>query len=137
MSLQIGSITLTILSDQIVATLLIILVMLLKLLINNQATKIQIKTLVVSIPSEVVVLCIGFLFSANISRSMGSTAQSNDKISILIPVALILVVCLYAAERALDGKLSGNWNWKIWISVIVMYVFSIMFYLYVVFGGVL
>ena len=131
------SLNLSISNDQLVATLLIVLVMLLKLFINEKVTENQFKKLVVSIPSEVVVLCIGFLFSANISKSLSGMGQSNDIISILIPVALILVVCLYAAEKALDGKLSGTWNRKIWFSVVVMYIFSIALYVVVVFGGVL
>lgn len=131
------SLNLTISNEQLVATLLIVLVMLLKLFINEKVTENQFKKLVVSIPSEVVVLCIGFLFSANISKSLSGAGQSDDIISILIPVALILVVCLYAAEKTLDGKLSGTWNWRIWLSVVVMYIFSFALYVVVVFGGVL
>lgn len=120
-------------SSEGVSTLLVALILILKLYINNAATTLQKKALVVSFPSELTVLIMGFLISATIS----DTPNENPIALIaLIIISLLLLVLLYASERDLENQLSGNWSWKISGKVILMYFFSIFLYIIVVFGGV-
>lgn len=116
---------------EIIATLLVVLVLLLKLFINNKATSIDVKKILVSIPGEITFLVLGFLMSDMISNA--SVVANECLIEIII--ALILLVSHYAFERYVSDKLSGTIRWKIKIGIILMYLFSFAFYGFTVYGG--
>lgn len=117
-----------------VATLLIILVILLKLFINRNVTKLHLKKTVVSIPSEITFLLIGFLMSAIVA----DTKQNNlELLMVHVLWALIVLVIQYALERWLDDKLSGKIKWNIRLYICGMYVASIILYKLIVFGGII
>lgn len=120
-------------SSEGISTLLVILIMLLKLYINNEATLLQKKSLAVSIPSELTVLIVGFLISSAVSDN---SSTDYFAVFVLIIISLILLVGLYAAERSLENHLSGKWDKKVWTKVFLMYLFGCGWYLFVVFGGV-
>lgn len=89
-----------------IATILIMLVMLLKVLINQKASALNFKKMLVSFPGELVFLVMGFLFSDMIS---GKRVESDENSLIAsIVIALIILVAQYALERWLDDKLSGT-----------------------------
>lgn len=116
-----------------VATLLIILAIFLKLFINRNVTKLHLKKMFVSIPSEITFLLIGFLMSAIVT----DTQQVNLKLLMAnVLEALIVLVIQYALERWLDNKLSGKIKWNIWICIVFMYSASIILYKIIVFGGI-
>lgn len=116
-----------------ISTLAVVLVLLLKLLINNNATALQLKALLLSIPSELTVLIVGFLISSLISTP---TTTDNATVVVLLIYSLIQLVVQYASERSLEKRISGSWTLSIWLSVLLMYFFSIGLYTLVVFGGV-
>lgn len=116
-----------------IATVLIVFVIFLKLAINRRITIIQFKKTVVSIPSEITFLLIGFLFSAIVGLS------DTTKLKLLVVYVIILLFILviqYALERVLDDKLSGKWKWYIRLCILFMYALSIISYIIIVFGGV-
>lgn len=121
-----------ILSDQGLPTLLVILTIALKLLINRQVTMLHLKKMLVSFPGELTFLVLGFLLSSMISESKTSNNRSNMA---LIVVALIALIIQYAIERYLDDKLSGRVKFGRLIGILLMYVMSICLYVKVVFGG--
>lgn len=121
-------------SSEGVSTLLVALIIYLKLYVNNTATTLQKKSLVVSFPSELTVLIMGFLISATISNTPD---KNHIALIVLVIISLLLLVHLYASERYLENQLSGSWSWKIWGRVILMYIFSISLYITVVLGGVI
>jgi len=121
-------------SHEIQSTLLVVLIMLLKLFVNNRATELQKKMVFVSIPGEITVLIVGFLMSANVTNNPD---QNNTDISPLILISFILLIWLYVSERYLEDKLSGNWSLRTWGRVILMFVFSgALFYFVVFLGGI-
>lgn len=114
-----------------IATLLIILVIILKLLINRKVTILHLKRMFLSIPSEITFLLIGFLMSAIVA----DTEQNNLKLLIVyVLCALIVLTIQYALERILYDKLSEN-NWKILLCIGFMYALSLILYKNIVFGG--
>lgn len=116
-----------------IATILIMLVMLLKVLINQKASALNFKKMLVSFPGELVFLVMGFLFSDMIS---GKRVESDENSLIAsIVIALIILVAQYALERWLDDKLSGTLKKTIWLIIILMYLVSVGFYICTVFGG--
>ena len=121
-----------IISDEGLATLLIVLAIALKLLINCKVTKLRFKKMLVSLPSEITFLVIGFLLSALVRETYNDGIRA---IMAIIVIALIIIIVQYAFERYLDDKLGGRirfWNW-VWI--ILMYLASLVLYYIVVFGG--
>lgn len=120
-------------STEGISTIVVVLVMILKLYINNQATALNKKTLAVSIPSEITVLVVGFLISAAIADDAN---KDSSTIIAFIIISLIILILQYSSERFLEGKLSGTWNWRTWTRVVLMYVVSCVWYMVVVFGGV-
>lgn len=54
-------------SEEILSTLIAVVVILLKLFINNKATKLQRKALFVSLPGEIEILAVGFIISSTIN----------------------------------------------------------------------
>ena len=121
-----------IISDEGLATILILFIIVLKLLINQRVTKLHFKKTVVAIPSEITFLVVGFLLSAILGKHEIDNIRS---IIATIWISLVLLVIQYALERYLDDKLSGNWNGGIWGCVIFMYVSTVILYGVVVFGG--
>lgn len=113
---------------------MIILVMLLKVLINQKASTLGFKKMFVSFPSEIVFLVLGFLFADMISSSKVEANKNSLVASIVI--ALIILVVQYAVEKWLDDKLSGKLKTSVLITIILMYIVSIVFYLCIVMGGV-
>lgn len=116
-----------------IATILIMLIMLLKVLINQKASALNFKKMLVSFPGELVFLVMGFLFADMISGNKAGSDENSLIASIVI--ALIILVVQYALERWLDDKLSGSLKKHIWIIIILMYLVSIGFYICTVFGG--
>lgn len=116
-----------------IATILIMLVMLLKVLINQKASALNFKKMLVSFPGELVFLVTGFLFSDMISGKRVESDENSLMASIVI--ALIILVAQYALERWLDDKLSGTLKKTIWLIIILMYLVSVGFYICTVFGG--
>ena len=119
-------------SEKGLATLLVILAITLKLLINHKVTKLHFKKMLVSVPSEITFLVMGFLLSAMIAETY---TKGTKKIVAAIVIALIFLAIQYALEQHLDDKLSGEFSVKIWICVIIMYAMSVVMYHMVVFGG--
>lgn len=116
-----------------IATILIILIMLLKVLINQKASALNFKKMLVSFPGELVFLVMGFLFSDMISGNRTGTDENSIIASIVI--ALIILVVQYALEKWLDDKLSGRLKKGILLIIALMYLISIGFYICTVFGG--
>lgn len=121
-----------IISDEGLATILILFVIVLKLLINQKATKLHFKKTIVSIPSEITFLVIGFLLSAILGKHETDNVRG---IIATIWISLVLLVIQYALERYLDDRLSGSWDGVVWICVIFMYLSTIILYGAVVLGG--
>ncbi len=122
-----------IISDEGLATLLIILAISLKLLINRKVTKIHFKKMIVSIPSEITFLVIGFLLSAMLGESYSGEIRG---LMAMIVIALIIIIAQYALERHLDDKLSGKIGIRRGACIVFMYIMSIALYYIVVFGGI-
>lgn len=121
-----------IISDEGLATLLIVLAIALKLFINRNVTKLHFKEMVISIPSEITFLVIGFLLSAMVRETYNNGIRA---IMALIVISLIIIIFQYAMERYLDNKLSGNIGFFSWICIIIMCAMSIFLYYIVVIGG--
>lgn len=121
-----------IISDEGLATLLIVLAIALKLFINRNVTKLHFKEMVISIPSEITFLVIGFLLSAMVRETYNNGIRA---IMALIVISLIIIIFQYAMERYLDNKLSGNIGFFSWICIIIMCALSIFLYYMVVIGG--
>lgn len=121
-----------IISDEGLATLLIVLAIALKLFINRNVTKLHFKEMVISIPSEITFLVIGFLLSAMVRETYNNGIRA---IMALIVISLIIIIFQYAMERYLDNKLSGNIGFFSWICIIIMCALSIFLYYIVVIGG--
>lgn len=121
-----------IISDEGLATLLIVLAIALKLFINRKVTKLHFKKMIVSIPSEITFLVIGFLLSAMITQAY--TKDIRAMMAIVV-IALIVIIIQYALERHLDDKLSGKIGVRYCFYIIAMYAMSVILYYIVVFGG--
>ena len=121
-----------IISDEGLATILILFIIVLKLLINQRVTKLHFKKTIIAIPSEITFLVIGFLLSSILGKHKIDSIRS---IIATIWISLVLLVIQYALERYLDDKLSGNWDGRIWSCVIFMYISTVILYGAVVFGG--
>ena len=117
-------------TDEVIATLLIIFVIILKFFVNKRATAIDYKKMIVSLPSEIYSLIVGFLLSSLISN-----VEESKTIMAAIIIVLIFLVLQYAAERWLNDKLSGKLKPGIFICILLMYVISFLAYIIVVFGG--
>ena len=62
-----------------ITTSLVVLVLLLRLFINRKTTKLHYKKLLISIPSEITFLVVGFLLSKAITiQAIGTTVQESD-----------------------------------------------------------
>ena len=116
-----------------IATIVIVLIMLLKVLINQKASALNFKKMLVAFPGELVFLVMGFLLSDMISSTSTGTSENNLVASIII--ALIILVIQYALERWLDDKLSGKLAVGIMILIVIMYAVAIGFYIGIIFGG--
>lgn len=121
-----------VISDEGLATLLILFAIALKLLINRKVTKLLFKKMLVSLPSEISFLVIGFLLSALVRETYSNGTRA---IMAIIVIALFILVVQYALERYLDDKLSGTISFLNWVTIIFMYVMSLSLYCIVVFGG--
>lgn len=117
-----------------IATIVIILIMILKVLINQKASALSFKKMLVSFPSEIVVLVMGILFADMINSSKTESNENSHLASIVI--ALIILVAEYAVEKWLDDKLSGKLKKGIFFIIILMYLISVTFYICIIIGGV-
>lgn len=115
-----------------IASLLVVLIISLKLFINRKVTSLHLKRTVVSIPSEITFLVMGFLLSKVIATPATTNFKGNFA---LVVLSCILIVIQYALERHLDDKLSGKLPCKIVFCIVVMYILSLVLYYVVVFGG--
>jgi len=115
-----------------IATLLVVFTISLKLLINREVTTLHFKKMIVSIPSEITFLIIGFLLSALVTMS---PPRKIEGIMALIVISFIIIVIQYALERYLDNKLSGKLERKAFLWIFCMYILSIILYGVVIFGG--
>lgn len=120
-----------IVSYEFISLLLVILIMLLKLVVNQKLTELRIKQMIVSMPSEMIFLVLGFLFSNLITKK----SADNKAIALCIVVALILIIIQYIIESYLHDKLSGKLGFNIFL-ILLLYFFSIIFYIIIVYGGV-
>ena len=125
-----------------ITTSLVVLVLLLRLFINRKTTKLHYKKLLISIPSEITFLVVGFLLSKAITiQAIGITVQESDTTQNIKPtmggivLSLIILVIQYAVERCLDDKSSGKIIFGIKLLIVLMYIISIALYSFVVFGG--
>lgn len=118
-------------SSEGISTLLILLVMFLKLLINRNATVIDFKRMVYSMPSELTFLVLGFLMSRLIENNEGELLR----IIAIIVITLLVLVLEYALERWLEDKIAGELKISTILCIVFMYVITGILYLYVVFGG--
>ena len=116
------------------ATLLTILVITLKLLINRKVTILHFKKTVVSVPSEITFLVIGFLLSTMVSDNCKEIQDIKDIMGIIL-ISFLIIIAQYALERSLDNKLSGKIKIKCLACIISMYIVSVTLYCVVVFGG--
>lgn len=128
-----------IISYEGIATFLIVLVMLLKVLINQKASALNFKKMFISLPSELVFLVLGFIFADMIGANKSATdndAINQDGNIASIVIALIILVALYALEKWINDKLSGEIKKRILAIIVLMYLTSVVFYLCVIFGGI-
>ena len=116
--------------DKTVPTVLVVLIILLKLLINQKVTRIKFKESVVSVPGEIVFLVLGFL-----SGSLIITRDKEAVIYTLIVISFILLCIVYAVERWIMNKLIGKLKWYYVAIEVLMYLLSSCLYVIVVFGG--
>ncbi len=121
-----------IISDEGLATLLIVLAISLKLFINHRVTKLHFKKMLVSLPSEITFLVIGFLLSALVRETYNDGIRT---IMAIIVIALLIIILQYALERYLDDKLGGKIRFWNWVLIVAMYAASVVLYSIVVFGG--
>lgn len=117
-----------------ITTILIMFIMILKILINEKASTLNFKKMMISFPSELVFLVMGFLFSDMINNKKIGTSGNSILASIVL--ALIILVVEYALEKWLDDKLSGKLKIGIITIITCMYLASLIFYICIVFGGV-
>lgn len=121
-----------IISDEGLATLLIVLAISLKLFINHRVTKLHFKKMLVSLPSEITFLVMGFLLSAMVREPYNDDIRT---IMAIIVFALLILILQYAFERYLDDKLGGEIRFWNWVLIVAMYAASVILYSIVVFGG--
>ena len=121
-----------IISDEGLATLLIVFALSLKLFINQKVTKLHFKKMLVSLPSEISFLVLGFLLSALVRETYNHSIRT---ISAIIVIALFVIIVQYAVERYLSDKLGGRISFLKWVLIVAMYAISIILYSAVVFGG--
>ncbi len=117
-------------SPEGIATLLLIFAMYLKLHVNNKATSIDYKKMLISIPGEVVFLVLGIHVSAYIS---GKTEGFK-----FMGWTLILLLALtfeYVSERKCQDQISGDFIRSSWKKIILMIFVALFCYCIIVFGG--
>lgn len=113
------------------ATIFLVIVLLLKLFVNIKATALDFKKMIVTIPSEVTILVIGFLMSYIVAP----TESGGDKAFPLMQVSLAVLIVQLAVEKYVDDKLSGNVGFGRACLIVVMFLVSLGLYSYVLFGG--
>lgn len=113
------------------ATVFVVIVLLLRLFVNIKATAIDIKKMLVSIPSEIMILAIGILMP----RIVSSDQKSEESAFPLMLVSLVFLILQVALEKHVDDKLSGRIGFGITCLIVLMFLMSIFLYHYVLFGG--
>ena len=116
-------------SSEILATIATVFVIMLKFFVNREVTVRHTRELWISVPGELTVLTLGFLLSA-----LKESGQSVEFVAILIFIVLGLYILECVLERSLSKKLSGSWG-RGGLFLFFMYMFSILFYIMIVFGG--
>lgn len=121
-----------------IATIITICIMLLKTLINQKASSLRFKKMIISIPGEIVVLVMGFLLSDIVSINLTENSAHRNISSTVanIIIALILLIFVYSLERYMDDKLSGKLGKAKVVLILFMYMFAIGFYVTILYGGV-
>lgn len=119
-------------TDEGIASIFLILIIIIKLTINQQVTTLRFKRTIVSVPGEITFFVLGLL----ILEIANTTDIKESRIRIVrIIGGLIILAIQYALERYLGDKLSGKWKWTFLGLVIFMYSLSFILYRIVVFGG--
>lgn len=113
------------------ATIFLVIVLLLKLFVNIKATALDFKKMIVTIPSEVTILVIGFLMSYIVAP----TESSGDIAFPLMQISLVVLILQLAVEKYVDDKLSGKVGFGRSCLIAIMFWISIGLYIYVLFGG--
>lgn len=108
-------------SDFWISLIITVIILILKLCLNQRATALQKKELALSLPGEIEILAIGFL-AADISKGSDS---SSVFLGLFLLGFLFLLIQLIA-ESELRNHLSGPWNWAMWLKIIVLYLLSII-----------
>ena len=121
-------------SDESLSTVLIIFALALKLFINREVTSLQFKKTIISFPSEITFLVIGFLLANLVEESSIDTTRIT---MFWIVFSFIIIILQYAAERWIENKISGKFNFSKILFVLLMYSASLFIYCKVVFGGAL
>lgn len=121
-------------SEEILSTLIAVVVILLKLFINNKATKLQRKALFVSLPGEIEILAVGFIISSTINVADQTVLVTRMS---LVFICFIFLIIQFASERALESSLSGQWHFGTLFAVSLLYAIAIAMFYLVVFGGIL
>lgn len=121
-------------SYECLTTVYVFLVILLKLLVNSEVTPIQLKKIIACFPGEIVFLLIGYLL-ASIIKKTEESALTQDMI--VLGIMLIIIILLYSLEKYLMDKLGGSLSRFILFILVVMYLFAIISYYFIVFGGII
>ena len=121
-------------SYEFLTTVYVFLVILLKLLVNSEVTPIQLKKIIACFPGEIVFLLIGYLL-ASIIKKTEESALTQDMI--VLGIMLIIIILLYSLEKYLMDKLGGSLSRFILFILVVIYVFAIISYYFIVFGGII
>ena len=112
-----------------IATIWVIIALAAKLFVNNRATSLDYKKMIIAIPGETTFLVLGFLLSDMISNSLNETKNITG-----ITVCVLVFIFQLAVERIIIDKLSDI-NFGIVIGIIAMYIISILLYLNAIFWG--
>ncbi len=112
-----------------IATIWVIIALAAKLFINNRATILDYKKMVIAIPGEITFLVLGFLLSDMISNSLNGAKNITG-----ITVCLLVFIFQLAIERIIKDKLSSL-SHGIIFAIIAMYITSIWLYLSTILGG--
>ena len=121
-------------SYECLTTVYVFLVILIKLLVNSEVTPIQLKKIIACFPGEIVFLLIGYLL-ASIIKKTEESALTQDMI--VLGIMLIIIILLYSLEKYLMDKLGGSLSRFILFILVVMYLFAIISYYFIVFGGII
>ena len=113
------------------AAVFVAIVLLLRLFVNIEATAIDFKKMVVTIPSEITILAIGILMP----RIVSPMRNHGDSAFPLMLISLAVLIIQVAVEKSVSDKLSGKIGLGRLCLIVFMFVMSFVLYDYVLFGG--